>query len=330
MVIFVVQTSYAQSGVELRGDNNQFWTLPPTECDGDNFCEVRISPQGTIYGWNNIHRKLYISQGNQGIYLILDLSNYATQLGFNTDFIPFDSEGYIIFFTSFGGLANHIMRYSINTGTLEEVIFPSGYRLVGCNPNTAVEQRTLRFIFQLGSVGRFMACTDSPQDNPIIHIINVDTLAIEQSLNINARFIDVTQPLWIVAGGLDNKIYAIVRNPNDTIPNLPQIDEATQEIILVYDVTNQIWSYEIKPKENTYEVLAVLPNNEGIFFQNGSEIIQFDTNFQIVRRIPSPGRFQGMTANGDIFFSIGGDYADISVSNVRDYPVQTSYLSNNQ
>ncbi len=36
----------------LRYSDDLYWTLPTTECDGDNFCEVRISPQGTIYGWD--------------------------------------------------------------------------------------------------------------------------------------------------------------------------------------------------------------------------------------------------------------------------------------
>jgi hypothetical protein len=81
MVIFIVQTSYAQSGVELRGGNNQFWTLPATECDGDNFCEVRISPSGTITGWDKVNHLLYLSRINTPAYEVYDLSGYSQQLG---------------------------------------------------------------------------------------------------------------------------------------------------------------------------------------------------------------------------------------------------------
>src|SRR5688572_11115655 len=89
-LIFLVSISSAQStGDLLLGDNNQFWTLPATECDGDNFCEVRISHQTTIYSWDTAHRKLYISRANQSIYTTHDLSPYSNDLGANVDFVPF-------------------------------------------------------------------------------------------------------------------------------------------------------------------------------------------------------------------------------------------------
>ncbi len=171
-----------------------------------------------------------------------------------------------------------------------------------------------------------MVCTYSPQKRPIIDIVDINTLTIEQTLDISGRFIDIVDPLWIIASGLDKNIYVLVNNPEATIPDLPQIDEETEEIILVYDVVTDVWSYQIKPMENTFEILGVLPDNGGIFFQNytpdGREIIQFSSDFQILRKFGLDlGYFQGITLDGSVFFSNGTDYADILVDNVSNYPL---------
>lgn len=320
-----MSVSYAQSsGSQLVGADNQFWTLPATECDGDNFCEVRISPSGTISGWDKVNFRLYISRLNSQTYEVYDLSRYSQYLVFVIDFIVFEELGYAIMYSPVGA-SRTLTRFNLSTQSLENVGFPSNYRLVGCNRYTAVTQRRLRFIYQLGLEGRLIACTDSPHGNPIIHVIDINTLIIEQSLDIEARFYDVIQPNWIIAGGLNNKIYALVRNPEATMPNLPQIDDATEEIILIYNVDTETWSSQIKSQENTYEILAALPSTGGVFFQNylseGKEILQFDSNFQILRRFGlNLGVFQGMTADGYIFFSTGDDYSDIRIINVEGMP----------
>jgi hypothetical protein len=323
LLLLLSTVSYAQDSNQVRTDN-QFWTLPSTECDGDNFCEVRISPQGTIYGWENIHRKLYASQPNQSTYTTYDLSGYSDYLGFGTDFVPFDTEGYIIFFSSFGGFSNQLIRYDVVTGQIQEIVFPDAHRLIACNRYSALKQRVLKNILQLGLSNNFAACTYSPEDRRvIIHIIDVNTLTIEQRLDIHAGLDESATPSWFIAmGGLDNKIYAVVRNPEAVIANLPQIDELTQEIVLIYDVSNEVWEYRVWQRGNAYSFLAA---NEGIFFADstsqGRDMIQVDSNFQRIRRLPYLGAFQGISTNGDMFFSTGTNYSDIRIIKVHDYPL---------
>jgi hypothetical protein len=314
----LVSIGFAQSSsVQLIAEDNLSWTLPATQCDGDNFCQVRISPSGTISGWDMVNFRLYVSRLNASTYEVYDLSAYSRYLVFVTDFIVFDELGYAIMYSPAGG-SRALSRYDLSTQTLQTINFPDGYQLIGCHRYTAVNQVRLRLIFQLGLEGRFMACSGSPQARPIIHIINVNTLTIEQSLDLNVGLGESAIPNWnTVAGGLDNKVYALVRNPEATIPNLPQIDEATQEIILTYDIANGLWSYQVKPKLTIYEILVALPNRGGILSQHdvleGSEIIQFDPSFDIVRRFGLDGIFQGATSDGYLFFSTGKDYSDISV-----------------
>ncbi len=100
---------------------------------------------------------------------------------------------------------------------------------------------------------------------------------------------------------------------------------SSEEVILVYDAATDVWSYEIKPLENTFEILAALPDNGGIFFQSyaleGKEIFQFDSEFQLMRRIDLNARiFQGLSLDGRLFLSTGGDYSDISIIDITAYP----------
>ena len=274
-----------------------------------------------------MHFRLYVSRLNSSTYEVYDLSDYSEHIIFAIDYILFDELGYAVMYSP-PGASRTLARYDLNSQSLETVDFPDRYRLVGCNNYTGVNQLRLRFIYQLGVEGRFLACTNgAPGGGPLIHVINVNTLAIEQSLDIDANFGESRSLGWTVAGGLDNKIYALVYNPESTIADLPQIDEAKQEIILIYDIASQTWDYQIKPKEEHFlEIVTALPN-EQVFFGNtrllgeslqvkASEFRQFDPEFQIIRRFIALGIFQGMTSDGYMFFSTGPDYSDISIIDV--------------
>jgi hypothetical protein len=217
------------------------------------------------------------------------------------------------------GASRSLTRFDLNTQNLDDIVFPNDYSLVGCNLYKAVNQRTLRFIYQLDTTGGLVACTVSPQGKPTIHIIDVNNLAVGQTLDIDANFQDSLNPNWTMAAGLDGKIYVLVHNPEATINNLPQIDTASQEIILIYDVNQAIWSYKIKPKENTREILGVLPDGNVIFrnVEVDAEILEFNSDFQVVRILPDSGIFQGITSDGLLFFSSGNDYSDINIVDIE-------------
>ena len=326
--VIILSVSLAQSqppGDILRYDDNLFWTLPAEECDGGNFCEVRISPQGNIYGWDTVHHKLYVSPTNQDRYETYDLSGDGKYLVFVEDFVPFEDQGYVMLFSPPGASVT-LTRYDLKTHTLEIMDFPPEYRLAHCNRPLGQRQSRVRFIFPLGLENKLVACTNSPAHRPLIHIIDVNTLTIERTLNINGYFDDTGKPFWLIAGGLDNKIYALVNNPEATIPDLPEIDTKTQEIILVYDVASDAWTYQIKPAEHTFEILATLPSDGSVFFQNylpeDHEIIQFSAGFRILRRFGLGANiFQGMTLDGKLFFSSGKDYSDITIIDIQDVPL---------
>jgi len=308
----------------LIADDSTFWSLP-VECDGENFCEIRISANGTIYSWDMNDFMLYISRKNVASYEIHDLGQYSQDLVFSLDFVPFDDLGYVAFYSPIGA-ARALNRYDINAGTLDLIQFPESYDLVGCNfSNPAVRQLRLRHIYPLDINGDLIACTNSPQNRPVIHIIDVTSLTIMETLDIQGGYASIFQPGWIVSGGINGKIYAIVHNPEETISDLPQINEASEEFVLVYDVSTGTWTYEIKPIENTYEILAVLTDGT-VLFQNytpdGREIMQFTSDFKILRRFGLEiGVFLGATSNGDIFFSTDNSDTGVKIENIDDHPI---------
>jgi hypothetical protein len=321
-MVSMASTTGAQSDLHFLEDADSFWTLP-VECYGENVCEIRISSNGTIYNWDINDFKLYISRKNIASYEAYDLGQYSQDLVFSLDFVPFDELGYIIFYSPIGS-GRMLNRYNINAGTLQLIQFPENYDLVGCNlANASVRQLRLRHIYPLGINSDLMACTNSPQNRPVMHIIDVTSLTIRKTLDIQGGYVSVFQPGWIVSGGINGKIYAIVHNPEATIGILPQINETSEEFVLVYDVSTETWTYEIKPIQNTYEILAVLPDGT-LLFQNytidGREIIQFTPKFKILRRFGLEiGVFLGVTSNGDIFFSTGDSDTGILIENINDY-----------
>ncbi|QPC82041.1 hypothetical protein G4Y79_20485 [Phototrophicus methaneseepsis] len=319
----------AQTDNNLIVGDNTFWTVPSNECDSPNrFCEVRISTKGNIYGWDATNYRLYMSPINTEHYDVYDLSAYSEYLIFVTDFIPIDNEKFVVFFSP-SGASQALTRYDLVSQTIEVMDFPVEYELLGCNRYTSTQQTTLRQIFQLGTDQYIIACTNSPQDRPVIQIINVQTLTITDTIDINGQFFDIIQPNWIISGGWDNKIYALVNNPETIIDNLPSIDNSVEEIVLIFDVMSDSWSYKVKPLENTLEIAGVLPNSGGSIFinhaANDKELIHFSPNFRILHRIPIGNLvFQGLNQNGDFFLSTGDDYSDVRIINIDDYPLLAS------
>jgi hypothetical protein len=300
-------------------DDADFWNLP-VECDRENYCQKRISSNGTIYSWNENDFKLYISRKNVASYETYNLGQYKQGIALATDFAPFDELGYIVFYSPIGA-SRTLSRYDIDTGTLELMQFPDGFDLIGCNWTLGVRQLKLRHIYPIGTNNNLMACTTSPQSGPVIHIIDVTSLTIRKTLDIQGYYGDGFEPYWMVAGGINDKIYAIVYNPETTVVDVPQIDETIEEFVFVYDIPTETWTYEIKPKENTFEILDVLPDGTLLFQNNtvdGKEIIQFTSDFKILRRFLNIGGFIDTTSDGNIFFL--SDDSDILIENINDYP----------
>ncbi len=297
-----------------------------SECDGDNFCEVRVSPQGTIYSWDNHNRKLYVSAPDQASYDTYDLSSRSDFLLYGTDFVPFDTEGYVAFFSILGGLSNYLTRYTLSTGDMQTAEFPAGYRLTMCNQYISVRQRELRFIYPLGLDGKLLACTKSPERRPAIHVIDVNTLAIEQSIDLNERFRSQTEPAWEILGGYDGKIYILDNLPEMFIADLPVIDPRHEEIVLIYDIVSGSLTYQVVPFDRYFGfMVAALPDSS--LLVRASTLNQYSSAAELIRKMDveqlrQAGRgFAGVTLDGYVLFNAPIDYASMSVIKIDDYPL---------
>jgi hypothetical protein len=128
-------------------------------------------------------------------------------------------------------------------------------------------------IFQVGLESQLMACTDSPENGPLIHLIDLNILTIQSTLDPPGGFFNIIQPDWQVLGGFDNRIYAFVSKSQDVIADLPPINEETETFILIYDVDQSEWSYIVDSAERTqYD-----PKNVG---HRGSKWCDTGSNFR--------------------------------------------------
>lgn len=100
------------------------------------------------------------------------------------------------------------------------------------------------------------------------------------------------------------------------------------QFVFIYDVPTETWTYKIKPKANTFEILDVLPDGTLLFQNNtvdGKEIIQFTSDFKILRRFGlNNSVFVDTTSDGNIFFLTDDSDTGILVENINDYPVLLS------
>jgi len=323
-IVSLMSITHAQTTDNtLTADDGTYWTLPMTECNDDNICEIRVSPQGTIYSWDMVNFLLYVSQKNADIYDTYDLTEHSQHIIASIDFVPYDEEGYVVFFSP-NGASRALTRYELATGNLDLMQFPEDYDLVGCNRYSAVNQRELRLIFPLGLDGHLVACTDSPQNRPVIHIIDVNTLNIEQSLDIGGQFSDIIQPSWQLMAGLDGKIYAVVINASAIFPDLPPIDYENEEIALIYDTSTNLWEYQII-SSSLGILVSALP--DGTIYVRRRLLNQYSPSFELIREIGNteletiPQHYIGITLDGNIFLSQGVGYGNILVSNISDYPL---------
>lgn len=292
-LIICVPLAQAQiSPTILTAADGNYWTLP----DICNDCEIRVSPQGTLYHWDRTAFVLYRSIKNAGTFDVYRLEDYAEHLIFITDFIPLDAEGYVVFFSP-PGASRALARYDLNTGQFDIVQFPEGYDLVACNRYTAVTQHTLRSVLRVGLDGVLVACTDSPEYTVTLQVIDIHSFSIEKSIHTRVGFYDVIQPLWTIHAGWDNRIYAVT--------SIASVFDATSEALLqVYDMATDQTLYSLMPMD-TYEILEI-DSQSNIFMQvytpQEHEVLQYDAGFRLVRQFSQPGTYVGMTLDGTIFF----------------------------
>lgn len=135
LVLFflLIPLSYAQvSDGILTDDDGTFWTLPFAECSGGNRCQIRVSPEGTIYYWDMVNLLLYVSKQNETSFITHDLTTHRQKLLRAIDFVPFEASEYVAFYSPVGG-SRAITRYDLTSQSAEVMQFPDGLNLVGCN-----------------------------------------------------------------------------------------------------------------------------------------------------------------------------------------------------
>ncbi len=89
------------------------------------------------------HFLLYISRQNAPEFEVHDLSVFAHDLLAVLDFIPFEDEGYVVFYSP-PGASRALTRYDLHERTLDHIEFAADHRLIGCNNYIPEKQRVLR------------------------------------------------------------------------------------------------------------------------------------------------------------------------------------------
>lgn len=319
------QSENQQAGMQLVNEDKT-WLLP-NECYVDNICEVRISHHDTIAAWDKMNHLLYVSPANASAYDVYDLSTHAQFLINVDDFVLFENVDYVVFYSGIGA-SNAISRFNLTDSSFDILLLPFDQNLSICNRQTALSQLLSRYIYPIGLDNNLLVCTAALEGKLLINIVDVASFSITDTIDINGRLGAPNYPIWTLGAGATNKLYILNHPIENVITNPPQISE-TEEFVLIYDLSTTSWSYQVKPRETTEEILDVLSADGSIFFMNYSgrplEMLQFSSDFQLMRRIPSEAEdrsFLGMFSDGSFLMSINNNLnISVEIRFLEDYPL---------
>lgn len=332
------------------------WTLPAIACTRDSYCDIRISPQGSLYTFHQITHKLYVSAANGVEYIEYDLSIIKNYLGYNLDFVPFDDDHSVVFFSSTGAFSSTLLRYNLTTQQISEFDPPSNENFVGCNRYTGLLYPPPMYISRLGLGSKFIACSMTSDNVIKVNVFGLDSRMVEQSVNFGAGTIDdnhLTPPWNSLLGGYDGNIYVESLGKPSYLSvltsNLPEELPTRTHLIFKYSVDTENWDVnvigELQMASTVFanpaipsvisQMVGIDSDGQPYYFHlwrdsEGShfELTHFATTYAVSERISDArlgisGVFLGMTTDEYVLFRNGAGLNNLRTAQIERFSINT-------
>ncbi|HEX2908091.1 MAG TPA: hypothetical protein VHO69_14570, partial [Phototrophicaceae bacterium] len=226
--------------------HNPKWSIPDLDCETTD-CEMRLSPQGTLYTYDPHTWTLYISSPDGATYTTFDLSAGAAMIGDFIDFVPFDESHQIIFYSTTGSAT--LSRYDTTTRQMKALDFGISDPIVGCNYYTIFRYIISFYVSRLGLNNQLLVCSYSQDTVFKIHIVDVISQKIIHSLEFEdvSREGIILRPWNVIWGGQDGNIY-IETNSLKYWPELtanPDNISSGVWFIFKYSINTNTWTMKV-------------------------------------------------------------------------------------
>lgn len=334
------------------------WQVPMLQCEEETDCEMRVSPQGTLYIFYRPTLTLYNSK-NDGTAPTAHVvaPPLASDLAGRMEFVPYDEIQTVIFFSNSGN--SQLLRFDIATNTTTKIddVLPDG-KLTACNMDYRLLYLPGQYISRIGMGTQLVICSYSPEGFLRLHILNVSTLSIIQTLefSIQGRHYDKPVVIWgEMIGGLDGNIYFRM----NTNPAVDVFKNQTNNLIIPQDADTflfryapetEIWSVKTLTKS---QYLSDMYSSQSLG-ANTSSIVNIDTqgnvyiytswndlnhnpHYELLKqtsnlaplalasdvRNGSFGVFSGITADGYVVSRTGYSVDNINISQINDFLLVT-------
>ncbi len=332
------------------------WHLPALQCDAGT-CEVRVSPQGTLYTFYWPTQTLYISKADGSIptaHIVGELSKLAYSA---MDFVPYDDLQTVIFFARLGSAV--LLRFDIPTNTTTKInsVLPDG-ELMACNHYMLWIYLPGQYISRLGIGDQLIICSGSPQETIRGHILDISTLSIIQTIDLGDYIGDYPNPYFAwetMFGGLDGNIYfeanriSGIPQFDNQVTNLP-LQTGEISVLFKYNPVTETWSAQSRTRSqyitNMYSTQTwgakistiVSADSQGNVYSYMSwGDINKHWHHELSKQTPEMvliafasdcrndplGVFVGMTADGYAVSRTGDAISDTVISQINDYPLPT-------
>lgn len=332
--------------MSAEAQSSQFdWQIGSINCS-IVYCNKRLSPQGVLYIFQDSPiRKLYVLQPDGTAPVEHDLSSAGQLIMGQIDFVPFDNIHAVIFFADAGDPIT-LAHYDLSTGEIVNFSLPLTGNITSCN-STIWFLSTLPYaISRIGLDNQLLVCTYSHDFGSQINIIDVNTQAILQTVNLGTqatggRF----DPPWTtLIGGADGNIYLESAVPPpviyDQLPELHTIDFPSPMLFKFSRLSNQ-WSFQIIPAIlGSTEPLRYI-DADGSLYRIGERpmtsdddifmLTRLDNQFVPLSHLPqgilAPNtRFLGSITDGNIVLSHGDELIIKHINEFDLTPIPTETL----
>lgn len=279
IILVIVLSSSQFNGDHFLLSQNELpiqpdWNIPEAIlCPSEEWCRdyLEVTPDLMLYFLSTFRQQLAVIPPDGSEALVYDIGSQLGEAGVLNSLVALTDR---ILLYRYGRFGIEILQLDRTTGDITPLINDEISPFVSCAASGHVSQKPF---YNLDSQ-RVVLCSENPDHNFNVHIVDVSNGQMEQTLVLGSDDLGVgrTRPWVDLQVGLDGNIYFLPFDYSDLVWGIVDLPEGNQNYYIKYDVTTQEFSLSsrILPEqpENIGKTIVRIDANENkyVFYNGGA------------------------------------------------------------